>query len=587
MTPPTQAGFDLSVTIPNRGLPPDPSPEDILDSGLRETFLPARHRHRSSTCPAVPSSRARTSPTSCRRSRRTSGPASIGASSPMPGSRSPVGRASSSAAGAGGSGPAYYFVHDVPALEEALAQLRTALVVGTIVLILARPARGAGHRPRRPRAGRGGRPRRRADRARRPVGPGAGHLGRRVRRRGPSASTGWRRPWPTRSAASRPPRPATARFVADVAHELRTPLAALVAEASILREHLDDAAGRESPGRRAAGRPTSGGCGRSSTTSWRSRASTPAPSRSRVEPVDLGASRPVGRRGPAARGVAPSAGRDRSSSTATRDGSSGSSATCSTTPGSMPPARRSTCRCRPMPARSRSRSSDRRSRRPARPPRAHLRALLQGRPVAPRREQRAGPRDRRRTRRAARRLPHRREPGGRRPAHRAPAACDLIVTPRRRGCDAAGGCWDPDPVPGARAMKRTTVDHPRRRPRPDPRRLQRRERRARLRPERGAHARRPMPAAPTSPRPPAARPSPSSEPSIEPSDAPGRVRRRPAGDDRRDDDRAGLLRARWRARQRRAGARPAGRPQERGGGHRGDERAAGGARRPRKPATGP
>ena len=29
------------------------------------------------------------------------------------------------------------------------------------------------------------------------------------------------------------------RFVADVAHELRTPLAALVAEASILREDLD------------------------------------------------------------------------------------------------------------------------------------------------------------------------------------------------------------------------------------------------------------------------------------------------------------------------------------------------------------
>ena len=30
------------------------------------------------------------------------------------------------------------------------------------------------------------------------------------------------------------------RFVADVAHELRTPLAALVAEASILREHLGE-----------------------------------------------------------------------------------------------------------------------------------------------------------------------------------------------------------------------------------------------------------------------------------------------------------------------------------------------------------
>ena len=34
-----QARFDLSVTVPNRGLPADPTPEDIVDSGLRETFL--------------------------------------------------------------------------------------------------------------------------------------------------------------------------------------------------------------------------------------------------------------------------------------------------------------------------------------------------------------------------------------------------------------------------------------------------------------------------------------------------------------------------------------------------------------------
>ena len=56
------------------------------------------------------------------------------------------------------------------------------------------------------------------------------------------------------------------RFVADVAHELRTPLAALVAEASILREHLDALPAEQPAGRRAARRPTSPGCGRSSTT---------------------------------------------------------------------------------------------------------------------------------------------------------------------------------------------------------------------------------------------------------------------------------------------------------------------------------
>ena len=44
------------------------------------------------------------------------------------------------------------------------------------------------------------------------------------------------------------------RFVADVAHELRTPLAALVAEASILRDAPRCAARREPPGRGAARR---------------------------------------------------------------------------------------------------------------------------------------------------------------------------------------------------------------------------------------------------------------------------------------------------------------------------------------------
>ena len=56
------------------------------------------------------------------------------------------------------------------------------------------------------------------------------------------------------------------RFVADVSHELRTPLAALVAEASILREHLDELPPETPSRRRAAGRATSLGSGRSSTT---------------------------------------------------------------------------------------------------------------------------------------------------------------------------------------------------------------------------------------------------------------------------------------------------------------------------------
>ena len=34
-----QARFDLSTTVPDRGLPPEPTRADIIDSGLRQTFL--------------------------------------------------------------------------------------------------------------------------------------------------------------------------------------------------------------------------------------------------------------------------------------------------------------------------------------------------------------------------------------------------------------------------------------------------------------------------------------------------------------------------------------------------------------------
>ncbi len=90
------------------------------------------------------------------------------------------------------------------------------------------------------------------------------------------------------------------RFVADVAHELRTPLAALVAEASILREHLDALP----PESRRAGELLVADVGRLRTlvddlmevSRFDARAEQIA-----LEPVDLGRLVRVGRRGAPAR----------------------------------------------------------------------------------------------------------------------------------------------------------------------------------------------------------------------------------------------------------------------------------------------
>ena len=51
------------------------------------------------------------------------------------------------------------------------------------------------------------------------------------------------------------------RFTADVAHELRTPLTALVGEASLLAEHLEQMPVESTAARRAPDRATWGACG--------------------------------------------------------------------------------------------------------------------------------------------------------------------------------------------------------------------------------------------------------------------------------------------------------------------------------------
>ena len=235
----TQARFDLSVIIPGRELPANPTSEDIVDSGLRETF-----RQRGvETIVDLGGGRL-----------VLSNDALEGAFDALPADlRSRVDRgelayAWTTVAGrpslvvggrVAGSGPAFYFVHDVAAIEEALAQLRLALIVGTVMLVvvallLARviargvlaPVEAAGRAAERIEAG--------DLSARVPVTSNDefGAWAERFNRMAAALSDTIAR-LETAEARNR-------RFVADVSHELRTPVAALVAEASILREHLDE-----------------------------------------------------------------------------------------------------------------------------------------------------------------------------------------------------------------------------------------------------------------------------------------------------------------------------------------------------------
>ena len=365
-TPRPRPASTCRCTIPRPRLPPTRPPSDIIDSGLRDTFLQRGVDTIIDVAGRRPVVSRRTSTGVLRRCRRISAPASTGASSPTPGSRS-AGAEPGRRRARRGSGPAFYFVHDATALEDALGQLRMALIVGgvrprsLVALVVARvvargvlaPVEAAGRAAERIERG--------DLSARVPVTSDDefGDVGGAVQ---PDGRRAGRHDRPARGRA----RPRTARFVADVAHELRTPLAALVAEASILREHLD-ALPADS---RRAGELLVADVARLRTlvddlmevSRFDAGAEQVA-----IEPVDLGR---LVRSVAAARlpeAVARSARPTASSSKPTRAGSSGSSATSSTTPASMPPGAASRSRCRAE-ARMRSRSRSSPTAGPACPP---------------------------------------------------------------------------------------------------------------------------------------------------------------------------------------------------------------------------
>jgi signal transduction histidine kinase len=234
-----QAGFDLSVVVPERQLPARPKPEDIARSGLADTFrrgavetfvdLGGDARFQSDERLAglltlLPSDmRARIDRGELAYTWLDLG----GQPSLVVGGRP------------AGGGPAFYFVRNVTSLGAAIDQLRLALAVGALVLLLLALVIA----------------RRVARSILAPVEE-AGQVAERIERgdlsaRVPVMSRDEFGTWAERfnrmtgvladtirrlEAAQHQNR----RFVADVSHELRTPLAALVAEASIVGDHLEE-----------------------------------------------------------------------------------------------------------------------------------------------------------------------------------------------------------------------------------------------------------------------------------------------------------------------------------------------------------
>ncbi len=237
----SQAGFDLSVTVPERQLPPDATSDDVARSGLAETF---QRREAASIIDLGGGPEDVVFSDSGLRELYGRLPPDVvqaiddgqigyfwtdvvGVPSLVVGGR------------AADDGPIVYFVRDVSQINEALEQLRSALAGGAVLLIvlalLAARLIARGILAPVEAAGRA------AERIER------GDLSARV----PVTSRDEFGTWAERfnrmadALADTIGRLEVAqaqnrRFVSDVSHELRTPLAALVAEASIVAEHLDE-----------------------------------------------------------------------------------------------------------------------------------------------------------------------------------------------------------------------------------------------------------------------------------------------------------------------------------------------------------
>ena len=234
-----QARFDLAVTVPGRQLPDDPTIDDVINSGLTETF---QQRGVASVIDLGGGEAVKSNETLEDLLERLPPdvPARVG--------RGELAYAWIDVAGApslvvGGLSPggslAVYFVRDVESIATAVDQLRTVLLIGALLLVLVAlltarmlargilaPIEEAGQTAERIERG--------DLLARVPVTSRDefGIWADRFNRMTDTLAESIRR----LEAAQHQNR----RFVADVSHELRTPLTALVAEASIVREHLDE-----------------------------------------------------------------------------------------------------------------------------------------------------------------------------------------------------------------------------------------------------------------------------------------------------------------------------------------------------------
>ena len=234
-----QARFDLTVTVPGRQLPDDPTIENITNSGLTETF---RQRGVESVIDLGGGETVKSSDSLEDLLSRLPAdvPARVGRGELAYAWMGVAGRPSLVVGGlAPGGGLAVYFVRGVESIATAVDQLRTALLIGALLLVvvalltarmLARgilaPIEEAGKTAERIERG--------DLLARVPVTSHDefGTWADRFNRMTDTLAESIRR----LEAAQHQNR----RFVADVSHELRTPLTALVAEASIVRERLDD-----------------------------------------------------------------------------------------------------------------------------------------------------------------------------------------------------------------------------------------------------------------------------------------------------------------------------------------------------------